>query len=324
MNYCVEPFDSTYTGQWDESVRSSRNGTFLFERRYMDYHAERFCDASLIVMDEKSRIKALFPATWHEDIQEIRSHGGLTYGGLLLSSSIGLTDTCDILQGVCNFYRTHYPISTLIISPVPTIYHKLPSGDELFALRFCQATQIRQYAATVVDLYAPISFHKLRRRQTTKAKRRGFYVEFYSEELASFWTILSNTLNERHHTAPVHTFQEISLLQSRFPQQITLHVVKNNEQQIVGGTLLYHTPRVIHAQYIAASAEGRQYGALDLLFTTLIRQFSALPADQRPRFFDFGTSMENDGLQINPGLVAQKEGFGGHTICYDKYEIRFS
>ncbi|MDO4232378.1 MAG: hypothetical protein Q4D19_09610 [Lautropia sp.] len=34
---------------WDAFVRRSRNGVFLFERSYMDYHADRFADASVIV-----------------------------------------------------------------------------------------------------------------------------------------------------------------------------------------------------------------------------------------------------------------------------------
>jgi hypothetical protein len=33
---------------WDDFVRTSKNGLFLFERGYMDYHAERFSDHSLL------------------------------------------------------------------------------------------------------------------------------------------------------------------------------------------------------------------------------------------------------------------------------------
>ena len=29
---------------WDQFVAQSKNGTFLFFRDYMDYHADRFCD----------------------------------------------------------------------------------------------------------------------------------------------------------------------------------------------------------------------------------------------------------------------------------------
>ena len=33
---------------WNDFVRQSRNGTFLLEREYMEYHADRFADHSLL------------------------------------------------------------------------------------------------------------------------------------------------------------------------------------------------------------------------------------------------------------------------------------
>ncbi|MGG6545868.1 UNVERIFIED_CONTAM: GNAT family N-acetyltransferase, partial [Prevotella sp. 15_C9] len=32
--------------RWDRFVRRSKNGTFLMQRDYMDYHADRFQDCS--------------------------------------------------------------------------------------------------------------------------------------------------------------------------------------------------------------------------------------------------------------------------------------
>ena len=34
---------------WDDYVSRARNATFLFYRAYMDYHADRFLDHSLMV-----------------------------------------------------------------------------------------------------------------------------------------------------------------------------------------------------------------------------------------------------------------------------------
>ena len=47
---------------WDAFVRASKNGTFLFERDYMDYHRDRFFDHSLMFLDDKGRLVALLPA----------------------------------------------------------------------------------------------------------------------------------------------------------------------------------------------------------------------------------------------------------------------
>ena len=34
---------------WNQYVHNSKNGTFLFDRNYMDYHSERFQDFSLMI-----------------------------------------------------------------------------------------------------------------------------------------------------------------------------------------------------------------------------------------------------------------------------------
>jgi hypothetical protein len=58
----VRRYTAADQAAWGDFVRTSKNGLFLFERGYMDYHAERFSDHSLLVYDEKDRLTALLPA----------------------------------------------------------------------------------------------------------------------------------------------------------------------------------------------------------------------------------------------------------------------
>ena len=309
---------------WDTFVRSSRNATFLFERAYMDYHADRFCDASLLVYDEKQHLCALFPATWHQEEKEVRSHGGLTYGGLLLNKSVGVLETCDILLEIVKFYRDNFQAQRMLVNPVPSIYHETAAEDQLVALHSIGAQLFRRYVSTSVALDRTIQLSTNRKRQIKKALQQYFSVKSHTENLNAYWNLLAETLCERHNVRPVHSFEELELLMVRFPTNISLRTVEDAQGTLVGGTLLFHTPRVVHAQYIAASPIGRKYGALDLLFSTLFEELQGIPSSVRPRFFDFGTSMEGEGTVINEGLVAQKESFGGHTICYDKYIVQLS
>ena len=103
-----------------------------------------------------------------------------------------------------------------------------------------------------------------------------------------------------------------------FPRNIRLYIVRH-ERRIVAGVVIFECRRVAHVQYIASGEEGRQYGALDLLFRHLIgeryKQFDWL---------DLGTSNEDDGHVLNEGLIHQKEGFGGRAVCYDTYEINIA
>lgn len=72
---------------------------------------------------------------------------------------------------------------------------------------------------------------------------------------------------------------------------------------------------VVHTQYISANLEGKEIGALDLLFDYLINtEYSNY------KIFDFGQSTENNGIYLNESLIFQKEGFGGRGVVYDIYE----
>ena len=39
------------------------------------------------------------------------------------------------------------------------------------------------------------------------------------------------------------------------------------------------------------------------------------------RYFEFGTSMAEDGINLNEGLILQKENFGGRAVACKIYTI---
>ena len=45
----VRRYTPDKASEWNRFVAQSKNGTFLFDRRFMDYHADRFEDCSLMV-----------------------------------------------------------------------------------------------------------------------------------------------------------------------------------------------------------------------------------------------------------------------------------
>ena len=44
----IKRYSKAQEKEWNDFVASSRNGTFLFNRGFMDYHADRFDDASVM------------------------------------------------------------------------------------------------------------------------------------------------------------------------------------------------------------------------------------------------------------------------------------
>jgi len=114
--------------EWNAFVAGSKNGTFLFDRSYMDYHADRFRDHSLMIYRE-GRLYALLPACIAADCT-LWSHGGLTYGGVILWASASAADTVRLFAELKDSLRSE-GIRRVVYKAVPWIYHRLPAEEDL-------------------------------------------------------------------------------------------------------------------------------------------------------------------------------------------------
>lgn len=307
----IKRYDSSLQPIWNEFVARSKNGTFLFDRRFMDYHSDHFTDCSLLFY-RKGRLYALLPANISG--ATLYSHQGLTYGGLLMDGKATAEDIL-LLFAKLNEWLHGEGIGKVIYKAMPWIYHRLPAQEDLYALtEVCHAHLMAREISSTILLQRPIKFTESRKSGLRKALREGLSVR-ESDDMAAFWQMLDDNLTTRHHTHPVHTLAELQLLRGRFPEQIRLFLIYNKEGIPVGGTLIFETGQVVHTQYIASTDEGKAHGALDLLFDELInRRYS------HGTYFDFGKSTEQGGHYLNEHLIFQKEGFGGRGVCYDTYE----
>ena len=80
---------------WNAFVATSINGTFLHDRRFMEYHADRFDDHSLVV-ERRGKIIALLPA--NRAGVTLQSHGGLTYGGVIVGPSMSAAEVVEVVR----------------------------------------------------------------------------------------------------------------------------------------------------------------------------------------------------------------------------------
>ena len=311
--FSLERYQPGRKDEWDDVVARSRNGTFLFFRDYMDYHSDRFADHSLMFF-RNGRPYALLPANATADGIWC-SHQGLTYGGLVTDERATAEHVAQMM-GMLNDELRHEGFKHVVYKPTPWIYHVMPAEEDLHALfHVCHARLSRRLLSSTIDLRRqPLRFDESRRSGIRKAERQGMLVE-ESSDFEAFWQVLTDNLNSRYHAQPVHSLQEIKLLATRFPDNIRLFVARKGNE-LLGGTVLYLSKNVVHTQYISATEEGRQQGALDMLFHRLLHQHDF----QRP-FFDFGTSAsESHPSALQLPLIFQKEGFGARGICYDTYE----
>lgn len=308
----VKQYTQEKAQEWNEFIEDSRQGTFLFNRSYMDYHADRFQDASLMIY-RKGQLYALLPANRLGDT--LYSHQGLTYGGLITKKQSTTAEICEVFIKI-NEYLYHSGVQRVIYKPTPWIYHCYPGEEDLYTLTFiCHAQLTSRDISSTIPFDSRIKFNESRRSGVRKAKRAGVTVR-ESQDLATFWDILDKNLTNKYATHPVHSLEELTLLHSRFPNSIRLFMAYNDKGIAIGGTIIYEMPRVVHSQYISASPEGKRLGAIDLLFDYILNNVYA----NHKGFFDFGKSTEEEGKILNTTLIFQKEGFGGRGVCYDCYE----
>lgn len=319
--------------QWDEFVLHSKNGTFLFERSYMDYHSDRFNDHSLMYYDEKGKLLALLPANEVCVTKSFYSHQGLTYGGFVLHKRVHAVDILNLFEITIGYLRS-VGFVQWFYKPVPTIYHRLPSQEDEYALFRHRATlEVCNLSCTLplhADQKVVVTADASRRHRRKEAEMMGMKLlrggnDLSAEEvLRRFWPIMEQNMMERYGATPVHSLDEMLLLQQRFPRQIRCYLVTvkdpdTNTEVDVAGEVLFVSQQVAHAQYGHASSRGRELGALDFLYLSLIDYFREEEPDIQ--YFDFGTSNEQAGRILNTSLIAQKEGFGGRGIAYKTYKL---
>jgi len=315
MSFAVARYDTRDADAWDAFVRGSRNGTFLFERGFMDYHAARFRDHSLLLRDLSGRLVAMLPANEQDD-GTLHSHAGLTYGGFIFGPHTGVADAFGMLDAVRGYLRIH-GFARLHYKTIPWIYHRQPAEDDRYALFRSDAMLVRRDVLSVVSRDDRLPYRQRRRRGINSARRAGVGVS-ESTDFAGFWPMLHEVLHGRHGVSPVHSLAEIELLHARFPHRIRLFTGRLCDETLAG-VVVFETERVAHAQYIAVGDAGRRLGALDAIFDHLL--VDVFP--DKP-WFDFGVSNEDQGRALNAGLVQQKEGFGARAVAHDHYTVECS
>lgn len=297
---------------WDSLVVASRQGTLLHMRGYMGYHADRFCDSSLIAF-RKGRPIAILPA----DIDShgtLRSHGGLTYGGWLTPlSHFDGTDMLQLFDAWTGWCKDN-DIREIIYKAVPHIYHRIPAEEDIYALFRFGASIETVNLSSVIDMREIPQFNTQQKRHLKKASALNPWIRETSD-VSEFMPLLTQCLRLRHDATPVHSEAELQTLKDRFPAAIRIFLAGTGSNP-EAGVCIYDTNSVAHCQYIATSEAGRQNGSLTYLFQHLVYNIFA-----DHRYFDFGTSNEDAGRILNSGLLHQKTGLGGRGIAYQIFRL---
>ena len=320
---------------WDECVLRSRNGVFLFLRAYLEYHADRFEDASVVIHAEghPGRIVAVLPAnrqraplqpaehghgtTADAHGDTLVTHGGLTFGGLVMDEKLGGTQVVTLLRELLPWLAAH-GFARLKYKPTPHLYHRLPSEEDLYALHQLGAQTTQVLLSSTLDLTRPCPASSARKNALRIASRHSIQAGPCAWE--DFWPLLTQTLQQRHGVNPVHSLEEIQLLASRFPDRLEVlggWSSQDPSQQLQAGAVLFHYDGVTHTQYLASSPAGRDSHAQHRVIDTAIESARA----RGQRWFSFGTSTTEGGRVLNDGLLRHKEMFGARSTILQTLEL---
>ena len=277
----------------------------------MEYHQDRFEDHSLLIF-KNDKLIGVLPANIREN--EVYSHQGLTYGGLVVSEKLRLQDVSRCLKMVLEYLKENN-VEKLHLKLIPSIYSPFPTDELKYLLFILEAKLVRRDALSSINLQYRPKISKGKISENSKAIKHQLTIKEVVE-LDDFWnSILIPNLQQKFGAKPVHTLAEIQKLKNVFPKNIRqFNVYKDGE--IVAGTTIFETKQVAHSQYIARNQEDKSYGSLDFLYMHLLDEVFKDKA-----YFDFGISNENQGKNINEGLHRWKEGFGARIITQDFYEI---
>lgn len=308
----LERYTQKLRQEWDGFLPETKNAVFLFQREYMEYHADRFIDHSLLVYKEQ-RLIAVFPA--NEQGKTVYSHGGLTFGGLIVLKAIRAEEVLSMFDMLISYFAAR-EFETLFYKTVPHIFCSYPAEEDIYALFLKNATLTQRNIASIVDLKNPIRFSETKRQMVSKCTKLDVKIA-ETEKYDEFWSLLNEVLR-KFDTAPVHSLSEIQFLHSRFPAKIRLFEARLQEE-LLAGIVIFDYDKVVHTQYMANSDKGRKLGVLDFINHYLLTQIF-----QDRSYYSYGTSNEQGGRFLNKGLILQKEMMGGRGIAYDMYQIKLN
>jgi hypothetical protein len=307
----VERYTASKKDIWDRFIESSKNGTFLFYRDYMEYHTDRFLDHSLLFFED-TKLCAVLPA--NKDGDTLISHGGLTYGGVITDDKMRVAIMLNIFDTLLETLRQE-GINRVVYKAVPHIYHVLPAEEDLYALFIHDASLMRRDVSAAIDMRENIGLNRGKKASVNRCKALGLEVR-RSHDFTTFMSILEKVLRQKYNAHPTHTTEELTLLARRFPENIKLYGI-HAKDQMLAGVVIYESQNVAHMQYSASSEEGKALDASVMLLNVIINEYY-----MDKKYFDFGISTEKEGRYLNQDLMAFKEHFGARAVAYDFYEMK--
>lgn len=308
---------------WEQFVATANNGTLFHERKFLGYHPrERFTDHSLI-LEDKGKIKALFPAVeiLKDEERSLVSHQGSSYGGLVVKEDLSFQDSYDYVEALIK-HAKEGGFDRIQMTLPPAIYQKRVSNYLDFSLIKHGFQYKKRDVSSMLTLEGTPEenlekFRPSHRTAVRKAIKQGVDIR-ESGDWSDFYDLLKDNLKIRHNVQPTHTLDELKKLKQLYPDQIRLFGAYWDTQLIAGVVNFSVNKDVVLAFYISHKEAFQHLRAVNLLFYEIIKWCHAA----QYRYLDFGIFTVN--MEPNFGLGRFKENFGASGVFRDTFELQLT
>lgn len=330
MNFEIISYEEKYEEQWDDFVENEAiNGTFLQQWKFLNYHGkDRFRDCSIMFWS-KNKLVAVCPACIivEKGKKIFYSHMGSTYGGLVVSKELLRAEKMKaLIDSFENFLKEHQ-FNKCILKPTMSLLCVRPQDIIEFFMYFNgyrESKELNIYidysCYNTVDIIN--NFSKMKRRNTKKCLDEGMQLRQLKsyQSIKEFHRVLSKNLLKYNKT-PVHTVEELMVLQERLGKNIKFYGAYLNEKLLAGTMVfLFEKTQLAHTQYLAADPDYNYLNPMTFIYYKMIEVF----AQEKYHFLSWGIATEHLGRDINYNLANNKEEFGSlHCINYI-YEKEFN
>ncbi len=311
MSLTLTKYSSDYEQVWDDFlIEKSINSTFLHSRKFYKHNELNDKDDCSFLLYDGNKLIALFPANLYEknEIKILHSYLRSTYGGLVICDETTTLDLIDILTLLEDEAKL-LGVDEIIIRPTFSIYNSGLVGSIDYALwKKGYGIKYRE-VEFAIELDKHPMYASSCKRSTAAAYKKGIVVK-ESDDIETYWGILSSNLKERYGVAPVHSISQIRQLQRLTGSQVKLFAAYL-EGIMIGGILIFIANRyVVHAQYIASDSRYQEYRPLN----ATIDSISIWAKNAGYKYFNLGMATEPGGIIVNDGLMRFKEGFGARGV----------
>ncbi len=310
MKITIQKYNDAFHSKWNHFLEHSINGSFFFSRNFIHYHKNRIVDHSLLFLNKKDQIIAILPAV--EIGNQLNSHSGLSFGGLVHSDKYGSEISNEIFIGLKK-YLLENKFDEFIYKAQPFFHLLNQDHSDHFNLLNLGATIIKTDVSFCISLSENFNPNKAKKRAIKKNKDHHGISD--SIPLFDFYKLLSLHLEERYDTKPLHNFEDLEYLLNAFPENIKIFGTFVNGH-LVASILVFVFKDVIKAQYICSNEQGFKYEGISILVEYLHDYYR-----NEYQYLDLGTS--NDGPEsLNFSLARFKESLGAIPKAILTYRLK--